>query len=105
MISHLRKLSYAIVVLLAACPAWAEFQPRCDSSPRNQVCVLSYGRVTVRIESDEANAIRRFILYTDDRTGEADRLAVAVGKLMMMVKPSSTADERSEFMLSALKNE
>jgi hypothetical protein len=61
--------------------------------------------VTIRIESDEANTVLRFILYTDDRTGEADRLTVAVGTLMIMIKPDSTPDERADFMLSVLKND
>ena len=65
MILHLRNLFCAMVLLLAAHPAWADGQPRCDDLPSNQVCVLNYGRVTVHIESDEANAVRRFILYTD----------------------------------------
>jgi hypothetical protein len=66
---------------------------------------FNYGRVTVRIESDEANAVRRFVIYTDDRTGEADRLTVAVGRLMMMIKPNSTPDERADFMLTVLKDD
>jgi hypothetical protein len=37
--------------------------------------------------------------------GEADRLTVAVGRLMIMIKPASTPDERADFILSVIKND
>jgi hypothetical protein len=97
-ILRLPKLFYAMLLLVIAHPAWGNSQPHCDPAANSQVCILSYGRVTIRIESDDANTVRRFILYTDDRMGEADRLTAAVGRLMIMIKPASTPDERADFI-------